>query len=269
MDQASTRRRTLKIVAVIAGISFAWHLLLTTQLSSRARSLPKGLASEFSLSVNPLTNLVTLTIALPPGLDDSNPFVALGSVLGEGLIEAMGPAVMERDLNTYARERLDLYALIVPYRARIATKPASPQVVARMREEREKRRAEEAQAKTAADGERLEAIRAYVSSNLLLESVRVDARSSFGVTTDRVFGTIVNNGPKTLRKVTVRFYFLDGAGRRIGEKDFSPVWVTELFPIGDNTPLRPGYRKDFAYNADAPSGWSRRVEAEIVDVEFM
>jgi hypothetical protein len=55
--------------------------------------------------------------------------------------------------------------------------------------------------------------------------------------------------------VTVRVYFLDGSGRRIGEKEFSPVLVTE-FSFDDNTPLRPGYRKDFGYNVedDAPSG---------------
>ena len=70
--------------------------------------------------------------------------------------------------------------------------------------------------------------------------------------------------------MTVRIYFLDSAGRRIGEKEFSPVLVTD-FSIGDNTPLRPGYRKDFGYNLEdyAPSGWSKRVEVEIIDIEFL
>ena len=42
------------------------------------------------------------------------------------------------------------------------------------------------------------------------------------------------------------------------------------FATGDNTPLRPGYRKDFGYRVedDAPSGWAKRVEAEVVRVEF-
>jgi hypothetical protein len=85
-----------------------------------------------------------------------------------------------------------------------------------------------------------------------------------------VFGTIVNSGPKSLREVTVRIYFLDRIGRRIGEKDVFPVLVTE-FSIGDNTPLRPGSRKDFGYNVQdyAPSGWSKRIEAEIVDLELL
>lgn len=139
-----------------------------------------------------------------------------------------------------------------------------------MREELEKRKAEEAQAKSEAEAKRLRSIRAYASSNLSLEHVRVAAGEQFGRTVDGVFGTIVNNGTKTLSRVTVRFYFLDTAGRRVGEKDFSPVFVTK-YSIGDNTPLRPGYRKDFGYNVedDAPSGWSKRVEAEIVDLEFL
>lgn len=70
--------------------------------------------------------------------------------------------------------------------------------------------------------------------------------------------------------MTIRVFFLDNAGRRIGEKDFSPVLVTE-FSLGDNTPLHPGYRKDFGYNVedDAPSGWAKKIEAEIADIEFL
>lgn len=266
------RRVLLGFVAII-GLFVAWHLYLSVGLNNRVRSLQAASSDseqEMSISVNPLTNLVSMTIAMPPELDEDNPFAALGSALGEAMIQAIGPGFIERELNTRAREQYDLYAVLVPYRVRISTEPASTEAVARMREEREKRTADEARAKAEAEAERLRSIRAYVSANLPLEGVRVAAGERFGRTVDGVFGTIANNGAESLRKVTVRIYFLDNAGRRIGEKDFSPVLVTE-FSIGDNTPLRSGYRKDFGYSVedDAPSGWAKKIEAEIVDIEFL
>lgn len=85
-----------------------------------------------------------------------------------------------------------------------------------------------------------------------------------------MFGTIVNHGPDTLRSVTVRVYFLNSAGQRIAAKDFSPVLITES-SFGDNTPLRPGSRKDFGYSVDdaTPSSWARQIEAEIVDLAVL
>lgn len=265
--------RVLLGFVVIIGLLVAWHLYLSLGLNNRVRSLQSANSDpgqELSISVNPLTNLVSMTIAMPPELDEDNPFAALGSKLGEAMIQAIGPGFIERELNTRAREQYDLYAVLVPYRVRISTEPASAEAVARMRAELEKRTAEESRAKAEAEAERLRSLRAYVASNLSLESVRVAPGERFGRTVDGVFGTIVNNGAESLRKVTVRIYFLDNAGRRVGEKDFSPVLVTN-FPIGDNTPLRPGYRKDFGYNVedDAPSGWAKKIEAEIVDIDLL
>lgn len=277
-------RRVLLGFVLIIGLLFAWHLYLSFGLSNQVRSLQSASSEahpELSVSVNPLTNLVSLTIALPPDLDEDNPFAALGAALGKAMIQAIGPGVIERELNTRAREQYDFYAVLVPYRVRISTEPASAEAVARareerekavarMRKEREKRRTDEAKAKAKAEAERIRAIRAYVSSNLSLERVRVAAGERFGRTVDGVFGTIVNNGAASLRTVTVRVYFLDKAGRRIGEKDFSPVLISK-FSIGENTPLHPGYRRDFGYSVedDAPSGWAKRIEAEIVDIEFL
>lgn len=272
-QRAAWGRRILAGGAVLIGLFLAWHLYLSLGLSNRVRSLQASgsdSVGELSISVNPLTNLVSLTIAMPPELDEDNPFAALGAALGQAMVQAIGPGMIERELNTRAREQYDLYAWLIPYRVRVSTEAASAEAVARMRDERERRQAEEARAKAAAEAERLQTIRAYVSSQLSLEGVRVAPGEWFGRRVDGVFGSIVNNGTESLRKVTVRVYFLDSTGRRIGEKDFSPVLVTE-FSFGDNTPLRPGYRKDFGYNVEdyAPSGWAKRVEAEIVDIEFL
>jgi hypothetical protein len=258
---------------VIIGLVIAWHFYLSISLNNLVRSLQTGSSNserELSISVNPLTNLVSVTITMPSELNDENPFAALGTTLGKAMIQAVGPGFIEREMNTKARERYDLYAMFVPYRARISTEPASAEAVARIRETRKKQRADEAREKAKAEAERLRSIRAYFSSNLSLENVRVAPGERFGRTVDGVFGTIENNGTRSLRKVTVRIYFLDNTGRRIGEKDFSPVLVTQ-FSIGDEAPLRPGYRKDFGYNVedDAPSGWAKRIEAEIVDIDFL
>lgn len=274
MNQPRWRRRVFLGILVIVGCLFAlfaWHLYLSIGLNNRVRSLQSASSDpeqDLSISVNPLTNLVSITITMPPDLAEDDPFAALGSALGQAMIQAIGPGFIERELNTRAREQYDLYAVLVPYRVRISTEPASAEAVARMREEREQRRANEARAKAEAEAERLRTIREYVSSNLSLERVRVAPAEHFGRRVDGVFGTIVNNGAKTLRKVTIRVYFLDSGGRRIGEKDFSPVLVTEF---GDDAPLRPGYRKDFGYSVedDAPSGWAKKIEVEIVDVEFL
>jgi hypothetical protein len=77
-----------------------------------------------------------------------------------------------------------------------------------------------------------------------------------------------HEGTKALGRVTVRFYLLDSTGQRIAEKDFTQVSSSSM---GNNSPLRPGYQKDFGYSVEdsAPTGWSRRIEAEIVDLEFM
>ena len=186
------------------------------------------------------------------------------------MIKAIGPGFFERELNTRAREHYDFYTMLVPYRVRISTEPANPDTTARILKEREKRRTDEIRAASEAEAARLQSVRTYVSSNLSLEGVRIAAGERFGQTVDGVFGTIVNDRADSFRKVTVRVYFLDSAGVRIGEKDYAPVLVT-MFSIGDNTPLRPGYRKDFGYSVedDAPSGWAKKVEAEIVDLEFL
>jgi hypothetical protein len=193
-------------LAVIFGLPLTWHFYQSAGLSSRVRSLRSAGTDrheEGAIHVNPLTNLVTMTIAVPPQLDDDNPFAALGSALGEAMIQAIGPGFIDRELNTRAREQYDVYSFLVPYRVRISTEPASLEAVARMREESEKRKAAEAQAKAEAEAERLRSIRAYASINLSLEGIRVSAGERFGRTVDGVFATIVNNGARTLRKVTV------------------------------------------------------------------
>ena len=84
-----------------------------------------------------------------------------------------------------------------------------------------------------------------------------------------VFGTVVNQGDRTLNQVEVTVYFLDQEGNVVGEEDYYPVLVTQ-YSIGDNKPLKPNYVEDFGYSGgdDAPSTWAGRARAEITDIAF-
>jgi hypothetical protein len=182
-------------------------------------------------------------------------------VLAGGLVKVIEPLV-ERELNTKARERLDLYAMLVPYRLRVTLRELDQETLARIRTRRQELRKAERE-------EKLEKVRSYLKAGLSLENIRVAPGERFGQAVTGVFGTIVNRGARTLRKVEIRVYFLDAQRSRIGEKDYMPVLVTD-FSFGDSSPLRPGYRKDFSYSVgkDAPTGWAKAVEVEIVGVEF-
>ena len=216
------------------------------------------------MTVNPITNLVSVSVEMPSR--DTTSFGAMGEAFVNLFAGSMGSPVIERELNIRAREWYDAYAMVLPYRVRFSTAPASPASAARMRE-RSALRADLAAADSVAKGH---AGRVYASQHLALEDIRVGKGEQYGQEVIALFGTLANRGSKSLQLVTLRVYFLDVAGRRIGEKEFSPVLVSE-FSIGDNTPLRPGYRRDFSYRLDpyAPSGWSRRVDTEVTQVEFL
>lgn len=251
-------------------LMFGWHLYLTTEAKRIVSEAGAESAGEgrVDLSVNPITNVVEMKIVLPPPAepDKDNPLANIGqgfgAAIGAGLVKMMEPLV-ERELNTKARESYDVYAILVPYRLRISMDQPNDEQLARFRTQREEKRQAE-------DKVRRDAVAAYIANGLRLEEVRVGEGRRFGQTEKAVFGTVVNGGEKTLKKVAVRVFFLDANGHRIGEKDYSPILVTE-FSFGDNTPLRPGYRKDFGYAVedDAPSGWAGAVEAEIVEINFL
>lgn len=285
------KRRLLVGGLVFTSLVLGWHVYLTIRLNIRAsqsRSATTESGPMLSVSINPLTNLATMTVKAPPTLEDDEPFAALGAAFGDTLVQAIGPGFLERELNTQARAHFDLYAMLIPYRVRVLRESASSEDIEKLRAEREKRRIdaarareeieaerekrrlEEKQAKADAEAARLKLIRDYITSSLSLESLSVSRGKSYGQEVDGVFGTVVNNGPQSLSEVTLRVYFLDDSGRRIGETDFYPVLVSR-FSSGDQSPLRPGYRKDFGYSVEksAPSGWARKIEAEIVDIEFL
>ena len=96
------------------------------------------------------------------------------------------------------------------------------------------------------------------------------SRFGFGEPEPGVFGKIVNTGDRTLEKVVITVFFLGKEGKPIAEHDYHPVLVTKLSFGGDNTPLKPGYIRDFGYIVGdyAPSDWSGKVTGQVSDIEF-
>ena len=112
---------------------------------------------------------------------------------------------------------------------------------------------------------------AYIEK-VALRNFRVSQgkKYGFGDPVPGIFGTIVNNGDRTLKEVEITVYFFDKNGTIVGEEDFHPVLVSEFSFGDDNKPLKPNYVKDFGYSVEdyAPSSWAGKVKGEITNIEF-
>lgn len=120
------KRLAVLAIGIIAAF-FVWHAFLTLDVKEQARKLggsraPKNV--DLEVSVNFFTNVVSIEVGSPLSKRDDNPLGALGSViesaLGQAFSGVLEPSI-ERDLNLRARERFDVYAMILPYRVRVET----------------------------------------------------------------------------------------------------------------------------------------------------
>jgi hypothetical protein len=118
-------QRLAWMIGVVAFSIFTWHLVETTAVREQARRLGGKRvppASEVTARVNPVTNLVRVRISTVFGSKKGGGLgeigAALESALGEAVSNLVAPAI-ERDLNFRARERYDLYAMLLPYRVRV------------------------------------------------------------------------------------------------------------------------------------------------------
>ena len=123
---AGIRAIVIVVVAILA-VTFGWHLLAARDIDATTQEFVtkrfKGMESP-EVSVDPVTNVVTVTYRVKANAETPQ---GLFSALGEALSSALGTAVasmleptLERELNLRAREDLDLYAMVLPYRVRIA-----------------------------------------------------------------------------------------------------------------------------------------------------
>ncbi len=82
-----------------------------------------------------------------------------------------------------------------------------------------------------------------------------------------VYGTVKNNGNKTLDKVKVTVRYLDRNGKRLGEDS---GWSAFKTLKGAPDVLKPGDAKEFQFlivNTDP--AWFGKIEAKIADIEFI
>ena len=89
-------------------VVFGWHCIQLVDLSSRVANQSDA-AMEVAVRVNWFTNHVDVSFHLP---DEADGFAMLGAALGASLAEPL----VEEALAEFARERFDVYAMLVPYR---------------------------------------------------------------------------------------------------------------------------------------------------------
>lgn len=110
------------LLAIIAG-AFGWHLSLKGEVAERVESLPMLEAVDrvmpISVSVNPLTNYVEVSLEVAFAAEPENLLGRLARDVGVGLAVEHWPERIEEELARHARERSDVYAWVVPWRASV------------------------------------------------------------------------------------------------------------------------------------------------------
>ena len=110
----------LLILIAVSG----WHLSLRGEIVERVESIPVLEAVDrvmpISVSVNPLTNHVRVTLAVSFAAKPESLFEELARDVGVGLAREHWPERIENELQRHARERFDLYAMVLPWRATVA-----------------------------------------------------------------------------------------------------------------------------------------------------
>ena len=256
------KRKIVICAAAVPVVVFAWHLVVSSLMGFSGGDVED--VDGVSVTKNVFTNVLTITIEESPGAF---------SALGDNMVAAALPSMIERELAMASRRWVNLYAILMPWTATVHLEPPSPASIARYEEEQaaretarqEERTRRERERRKAQEQERLARL-AYAEAYITLEGVRVADGHRGSRTFKGLFGTVANNGSQTLDTVRLRVYFLNDEGARIGETTLTPV-----FSAGwgaQDSPLRPGYRQDFGYDieSEAPSGWAGAVEYEISDI---
>ena len=110
------------LLAIVAG-TFAWHVSLKGEVAGRVESLPMLEAVDrvmpVSVSVNPVTNYVEVSLEVSFAAEPESLFARLARDVGVGLAVEHWPERIEEDLARHARERSDVYAWVVPWRAAV------------------------------------------------------------------------------------------------------------------------------------------------------
>jgi hypothetical protein len=111
--------KSLFLIALALAIFVTvYHAVLMNEFEKRTLGMPESL----SMSINPITNLVTLRFnigSITKG--DSTGFSILGAALGAKLAEGALGDTLKQLLYRESRNKFDLYGMVVPYRIEVAT----------------------------------------------------------------------------------------------------------------------------------------------------
>ncbi|TVQ41578.1 MAG: hypothetical protein EA370_01675 [Wenzhouxiangella sp.] len=109
-------RKLILLASLAVAMIFGWHLLKTRDLVAELQ--PDELPFV-SVHVNPITNVVRFQIDAADTNDEDSQLAAqlIQHVLNQGRED------IEAELALRAREKANLYAMLVPYRLRVASTP--------------------------------------------------------------------------------------------------------------------------------------------------
>jgi hypothetical protein len=108
-EDSMTKRWIWLVIAVALCVAAgARHLSVVAAFKEIVAQREDATATMTVVAINPLTNKVTLLADAADGVSDAS-----------AVTDELQPAI-ESQLNQEARDRLDLYALLVPYRAHVA-----------------------------------------------------------------------------------------------------------------------------------------------------
>jgi len=97
-------KKFFPFIVIIIALVFVWHLLVSASMSNE------------NWSINPLTDVATLKM---PGPAESGITDPQGIAAFEGARALVAVPIAENKLGVYAREYVDLYALLIPYRVTV------------------------------------------------------------------------------------------------------------------------------------------------------
>ncbi len=108
-------RKLIWSMSLLVVLIFGWHLVQVSHVASEiAGESPDGL---LRVTINPVTNVAVISVGgdVP---ENSMERMAV-EILRRAL--AFGHEELEREMALMARERLDIYAMIIPYRVRVTS----------------------------------------------------------------------------------------------------------------------------------------------------
>jgi TonB family protein len=106
MNKIAATALTILIAVIL------WHLIIWTKLPTNPQ-----------FSVNPITDVATVKLPSASSLGFTEPSAIAAF---NGARDVVGAPIGERKLSNYAREYLDIYAMILPYHISITDQDAAP-----------------------------------------------------------------------------------------------------------------------------------------------